>query len=338
MEINCQILAHTNKKGNKLTLKQCKYCNNDFFGSKQKIFCSQQCLGKWRYSYKYEGLEEGYDYIVCPICNQKMGQMVPRHAKMHGFDSIEEMQNKLNFKITCEKLRLNSVGENNPGWKHNGKFSAWSENFVNGYDKERHDRHKKQSSDFIKSDEGKKSSIFHIEYWIEKYPNDLEKAKEEYTKSQTRDLRWFIEKFGEDEGKIRHLAKTRKWSKSFKKTNFSKVSQELFDLVYNQLIFLGNIYYATLEREDMKEYKNKEYILFVGNTYVRPDFICLERKKVIEFDGDYWHSEKVANPIREAERNQKIIDAGYELLHIKECDFKKDQQGAVNKCLKFLNW
>lgn len=337
METTCQILVPTDKKGHKLTLKYCKLCNKDFYGMETKVFCTQNCYRQWRCSQKYEGLIEGYDYIICPICNQKMGQMVPKHAKMHGFDSIEEMQNKLPFKITCEKIRLLYVGENNPGWKHNGKFSAWSKNFVNGYDKEKHDIQKKNSSDFMKSEEGKKTSIFHIEYWNEKYPDDLEKAKEEYTKSQTRDLRWFVEKYGEDEGKIRHLAKTEKWSKTFKKTNFSKVSQKLFDIVYTKL-FYGDIYYATLERNDMKEYKNKEYILFVGTTYVRPDFICLERKKVIEFDGDYWHSDKVSNTEREEERDQKIINTGYELLHVKECDFKKDQQGVVDQCLKFLNW
>jgi hypothetical protein len=51
--------------------------------------------------------------------------------------------------------------------------------------------------------------------------------------------------------------------KSFKKCNFSMVSQRLFDSLPESIF--GDVYYATRERDDMKEYKNKEFILQLEN-------------------------------------------------------------------------
>jgi hypothetical protein len=73
--------------------------------------------------------------------------------------------------------------------------------------------------------------------------------------------------------------------KSFKKCNFSKISQELFHSIPKELF--NDVYFATYEREDKVDYINKEYVLPVGETFVRPDFIDLVTNKIIEFDGDY---------------------------------------------------
>ena len=57
---------------------------------------------------------------------------------------------------------------------------------------------------------------------------------------------------------------------------------------------------------------------------------------IIEFDGDYWHSKQVANPTREQKRDNGIKSLGYEVLHVKEKDYKDNPQKVVDKCLTFL--
>ncbi len=47
------------------------------------------------------------------------------------------------------------MGELNPAYQHNGKYSAWSKNFVNRYNKEKHDLNKQKQSKFMQG-EGKK--------------------------------------------------------------------------------------------------------------------------------------------------------------------------------------
>jgi very-short-patch-repair endonuclease len=70
------------------------------------------------------------------------------------------------------------------------------------------------------------------------------------------------------------------------------------------------------------------------------DFISLNNKKIIEFDGYYWHyvrEPRVENNLREKERDNLIINAGYDILHINELDYKKDEDETIKKCMEFLN-
>jgi very-short-patch-repair endonuclease len=69
---------------------------------------------------------------------------------------------------------------------------------------------------------------------------------------------------------------------------------------------------------------------------IKPDFIDIERKLVIEFDGTYWHDVQ-QNPAREYDRDQQIINAGYKVFHIKEFDYNQNKQLAIQQCLNFLN-
>ena len=56
--------------------------------------------------------------------------------------------------------------------------------------------------------------------------------------------------------------------------------------------------------------------------------------KVIEFDGDYWH--KLTNEY-DSIRDVILESRGFDILRIKECDYRKDKQQIVKKCVEFLN-
>ena len=280
---------------------------------------------------QYAGKIEGYDYLVCQICGLKGADLNRHIIKSHNMTTKEY---KETYNVEClksQRLRDNVKGENNPGYNHGGKFSAWSKNFIHGYDEERHAKFKDTHREFMKQ----QVNPFKYEYWLKEANGDEDLAKELYIKHQTRDLTWFIEKFGPEEGPVRHKAKTEKWIKSFKHTNYSMVSQELFNELAKH-IDCTHVYYATYDRPEMETHKNKEFILKLNTTFVRPDFIDLESKKIIEFDGIYWHSVGVLDEDHEAKRDAAIKEAGYKLLHIKEEDYYGSKSWVIKQCLKFL--
>lgn len=304
-------------------------------------FCSVMCRTVHRSQTKYQGTE-GIDYIVCPLCNLRTRQFNPRHAQMHGFASIKEMQKSLNLSlVTCEKKKEKSQGENNPGFQHGGKLSLMSKNYIHGYN---NDWHNNLIND-NRSRNLEQPELFktNIAFWLKETNGDEDLAQDLYRKFQTRDLAWFIEKYGNEEGIKRHQAKTNKWMKSFKKVNFSKISQTLFDEILKRCnLDKTQIYYATFDRDDMKDYINKEYILRLNdNSLIRPDFIVLDKKLIIEFDGEYWHSTNnskfiAGNTNRDEIRDNKIISSGYKVYHVSEKDYKEDKEMVIEQCIQFL--
>lgn len=83
-------------------------------------------------------------------------------------------------------------------------------------------------------------------------------------------------------------------------------------------------------------YVNKEYTLKLKSRSIKPDFIDVDKKMIIEFDGDYWHSSRVANPSRELERDNSILAEGFKLLRVKESDYKKNKEKVIQECIDFL--
>ncbi len=328
---------------------KCKSCGT-IHGNPEKTFCSASCYDTTRKQnapktdyekvvkntirlgeQKFKNKVEGIDYLVCQICKAKSGDL-GSHVHMHGITPAEY---KVKYNISAlkpQKNRDNRRGDKNPAYQHDGKYSKWSKHFIHGYNENAHAIAKQNHSKFMKESV---DTQFKLEYWITLTGSE-EEGKKLYKKSQTKNLEWFIEKYGEVEGPVRHLAKTEKWMKSFKKCNFSKISQTLFDELIKHIDNTDSVYYATFVRSDMDGYSNKEFVLKLPTSYIRPDFVDLSTKRIIEFDGDYWHSEKIANPEREKTRDLQIKEAGYCVLHVKEHDYKKDKQKVIQECLNFL--
>lgn len=123
--------------------------------------------------------------------------------------------------------------------------------------------------------------------------------------------------------------------------NWSKVSQEVFWELYEELNDKYNeIYFATHREDgDRNEDKNHEYLLETGTSFRLLDFYIPELKKVIEFDGTYWHGEvgrgnKEADKLRDEEilKTEKVD----EILHIKERDWNESPEKVIDECLEFL--
>lgn len=177
-----------------------------------------------------------------------------------------------------------------------------------------------------------------IDYWLNKGLT-IDEANIALSKRQTTFSKEIcIQKYGKDDGIKRFNERQKKWTENNKTSNFSKVSQKLFwSLLDSNNIDTNEIYFATYKngvKDDSG--KNYEYRLDVGDTYILPDFFDKKNKKIIEFDGVYYHRTTPENNKRETERDMLISNAGYKVLHINENDYKKNKKEVINKCLEFL--
>jgi hypothetical protein len=128
------------------------------------------------------------------------------------------------------------------------------------------------------------------------------------------------------------------------KSGFSKISQDLFWVLYKENS-VNDIMFGELNNEFAK-YDNDK------GRYYKYDYVDHTNKKVIEFNGDYWHCnpnkftydynheilEKKAEEIWGSDeiKNNLIIKDGYELLVIWESDYILDPYKTIIKCIEFL--
>lgn len=332
----------------------CSKCNSEFISTKnsKKIHC-KACIKILKSEQKFTGIE-GIDYIICPVCKVRCDSLTVNHVKLHGFESIKDFLIEHNLKYSkCTTRREKVSGENNPGYRHNGKFSAWSKNFKNGYDEERHLANNKNISQIRKDNPDK--NPFNLEFWKAKANGDVGLAKEMYLKFQSKDLGWFIDKYGEIEGTIQHKAKIEKWidalnaksieemadinrrkvRKSFRA--FSKIELELYNTLLDNFQSLISQFVICIEKDGKK--KSHVYDM------------CFENK-IIEFYGDYWHANPKKYPVtffnktckmnfnqihqRDLLKRQQAESMGYSVLIVWENDYITNKQETIEQCLTFL--
>jgi very-short-patch-repair endonuclease len=228
-------------------------------------------------------------------------------------------------------------GDKNPAYQHGGKYSPFSLKYIHGTDNVEATKKK------AKENKTKDKDNTQIEYWLTKTSGNLDEAQKLLSQRQaTFSLKSCIEKHGEKEGKQIWLDRQERWHSNYKKSNFSKISQELFWNITEQLDVCNNIHFAELDEHKQKDASgvNHELRLRLDTKVVLPDFIDVEKKKIIEFDGEYWHKVRnkdysfTNNP--DTEKEKVLIRNGYSVLRIGEKEYKSNKNGTIEKCLTFL--
>jgi hypothetical protein len=202
---------------------------------------------------------------------------------------------------------------------------------------------KKEDPDYQKG-----KSWVSYKYWMKKGMSEDEAKKHVGKLQATFSLEKCIEKYGEEEGRNVWKKRQEKWMKSNKKTNYSKASQDLFwKIVERQPSLLSSSKFATNNQGQKDESgSNHEATLQLSDMIIKPDFLIEDSKKIIEFDGHYWHSDearkshgpdRISNPEREMKKEQGIIQAGYSMLRVGEMEFRQSPETIIEKCLQFLN-
>lgn len=330
-----------------MRIKECLNCKNKYETNTRSLWCSENCKTDHqkeirkqkdfiKNNKKYENLIEEQDYVICKECGIK-GKNLQFHILIVHKISIKEYKEKYNNDIVCKKLlKIQSErikGENNPGYNHGGKFSPFSNIFVGTSSKEEVITKMKKTKKSNPQNENTK-----IDYYTSKGYTEEESKIILSKRQSTFSLEKCIKKYGEEIGKKKWLERQEKWHKNFKKSNFSKISQELFWVITEKLENLEHIYFAQLSENKQKDISgiNNEYKLKLEKL-ILPDFLDLKQKKIIEFDGVYWHGEiGKGNKEREKQRDNILLNNGFKVLRIDENEFKNNKQGTIEKCINFL--
>jgi hypothetical protein len=325
--------------------KTCDYCGKEFSGHHNTKFCSSECRLNHKRKYeneyslraslvKYPDGTDPYIFVECAICGLRSPDISGHVNKLHNITNEEY---KLKYGRTKSQQLIDSVcGEKNPGYNHNGKFSPFSKNFIN-YESD--EKIEKLVAKAAKSRVDNNNDTTKIEYYLSRGYSQ-EDAEIALSKRQTTfSLEKCIEKYGEEQGKLRWLERQYKWHTNYKKSNYSKISQELFWKIAEKLSDLSNIYFAELNATKNKcpDNINNEYRLLLSDKVVLPDFIDISKNKIIEFDGVYWHGEiGHGNQQRELDRDLILKESGFEVLHVNENDYKRNKDLIVQQCLNYL--
>jgi hypothetical protein len=276
--------------------------------------------------------------VTCQICKQKMKDLTSHIFYKHGIKAEKYKSMFPNMPIRCESLLKQQSerikGNKNPAYQHGGKYSPFSLNFINGIEKVEETKRK------AKENKTRDRDNTQIEYWLKKTNGNLNEAQKLLSQRQsTFSLKSCIKKYGEENGTKIWLDRQEKWHKNYKKSNFSKISQELFWNIMKQLDVCDNIYFAQLNENKQKDDSgvNHEIVMKLNQMVIKPDFIDTKQKKIIEFDGEYWHGEVGhGNKEREEKKDRALIQQNYQVLRIGEKEYKNNKQGTVEKCLNFL--
>lgn len=235
------------------------------------------------------------------------------------------------------EIAYSEMKNKNPFTGHAGNFSPFSKNFC-GYKGKSNEEIEHLRIKAAKHDT-KGRNTNQIEYWIKKGFSEEEAKIKVSERQKTFTLKKCIEKYGKEQGTKRWQERQKKWLKNYKKQNFSNISQELFWSIYDKIKDHNlDIRFATINENKRKDTsgKNNEYLLKTKKSYIKPDFVILDNKKIIEFDGDYWHGNARGNKHRDNERDETLSEMGYQILHVLERDFKSDPQKIINNCIEFL--
>jgi len=332
----CKIECKPSFRRSKPTVElNCNYCGNVFETNRKRVTCcSKECRRLYNQDVYRIRHSEGKPSIICKVCNMPFRSLMGHLSKKHNITSQEYKKLYPGEIVIADDIKEmfsnNMKGEKNPGYQHGGTMSPWS------------NKNKYFSAEQIEASKQKAmANIINgtmLEYYTNKGHSMEEAIKLRSDRQRTFTLAKCIVKHGEEEGKKVHRARQEKWAKSYKKSNFSKISQELFWGIIAQAGMKESYFFATNNKgEKSTDSINYETVLTLNDGVIRPDFVCVDKKCIIEFDGDYWHSEARGNQNRDAERDKKATDSGYNVLRIKERDYRKDKKFEIQKCISFLN-
>jgi len=309
-------------------------------------------------------LGDDYDKTVeCGICGLRANDLTSHITRIHEM-SIQDYKGKYGPIRSEEYLKRQSdriKGDKNPAAGHNGEYSPFSVNF---YLRQGHSQEESEKLAIDKQQsKNHKAGSNCIEYWLNR-GHTKEDAKQKLKERQsTNSKSAFIGRYGKEEGIKKWKERQVKWQNTLKSKpqdeideinrkklgglrnimgrGYSVISQELFSEIY-KCMDNKDVYFAILhDNEIIPDSKNNEYVVKTINGKHRMlDFYIPSLKKCIEFDGDYYHSEKFKkgnierDRIRESEIKDTISDI--QILHVTEKSYRDDPNKVVQECLEFI--
>ena len=258
----------------------------------------------------------------------------------------------------AQKLYNEKMKAKNPFTGHGKEFSPFSKDFVGYKDMDEKEKEKAVLEATKHNVVGRNTN--QKEYWMKKGFSEEESIKKVSERQTTFSKEICIEKHGEKDGLKVWQERQDKWQATLDAKSpeekeriarakmcwgkgYSKISQEMFWQIYEKIktkVDTDQIYFATYNRLTHKDdgtEKNHEYFYITEDgEHFFLDFLLKNKKRVIEFDGDYWHGEARGNQERDRIREQKLKAAGYEIHRVSERDYKKEPVAMVYEAVQFL--
>lgn len=177
-------------------------------------------------------------------------------------------------------------------------------------------------------------------------------------------LEYFIEKYGENEGKVKYYEMLK--HKAITLDNMIRIYGETEDKIkYENYIKLQRNFYSKISKELFDKIKEKlphidfkyadtEFGLYdtINHKYNKYDFTDVKNKLIIEFNGEHFHAKSpddknFSNPFNPSltaaeqykiDENKKLCAErnGYKIYYIWENEYKNNKELVIEKCLKFL--
>jgi hypothetical protein len=312
-------------------------------------------------------INDNNETVTCRICGEQCKRVYGKHLKFaHNNMTTEEykklypgapimalsdlkkttinsgkhMKDEKYKKMFSEKIK----GNKNPNHKDNTteierkSRSPFSKEFINYRGVCNVENH---ISEFVKTSIKDRISDTTIQYYLNRGYSEEESKIMLSDRQRTFTLEKCIEKWGEEKGNFIWMERQRKWLNSYKKVNYSKISQELFISLYEELKSIGfydKVYFARLDKDNNihNENRNYEYRLKLEKSYILPDFFIPSLKLIIEFDGTYYHRNTPENKRREIKRDLDIVNSGYSVLHVSESDYIKNKELIVLRLVNYI--
>jgi very-short-patch-repair endonuclease len=185
-----------------------------------------------------------------------------------------------------------------------------------------------------------------LDYFIDLYGQEEGTRIYEYcNKSKAHTLDNYIKRYGDD-----GVEKFEQYISNHSVTGYSKSSQEFFVALYNNYYQnkTNKIYFAT---------HNKEFGILdtKSGTYRKYDFVDIDSKTIIEYNGDYYHAnpkiyrpddvisfhngmKKTAKDIwkNDEEKYDLARQRGYQVIYVWESDCNDDMKSVIDRCVRFL--
>ena len=353
--------------------KQCKVCLIEFIAkSNRSEFCSKECKNRNAFNKKQELLKkgvEGIDYVI----DRWNGFVTPRiYGKwmkvMHPGKTTKDYLSEFpESPLCCERDRSSTTknsGKHMKDPKYRKLVSDAMKGNKNPNHKSRVSKEVRQSrspfstkfSGYVDIEEAREFQKKHchkgigsnkLEYWLNKGYKKEEAELLLKERQTTFTLEKCIKKYGKEKGTLIFNERQEKWKRSLQE-NFEREgdgrspSSKFANSIITELC---NHLKIEIPKKE-KWIKNKGN----GNAY---SYDFTYKKKIIEFNGDYWH----CNPLiyegdyfnknkgltaeeiwkYDNEKNNLAKSKGYQVLVIWESEWNENPEYVIKKCIKFLN-
>ncbi len=340
-----------------------KKCHQTTFSNYKKQFDVKIELNEKEIMLNEEKLKDTYTYVKCELCGlavKSISSHIFGHHKNINYEEykLKYPNSKLNGQLYLDNLSERLKGDKNPNHKLNTteeKRKSTSPKSIEFYrlrfpeisDMER----QKMLDEHVKKATDNTISTTTIEYYLNKGMSQTEATAALKERQTTFSLEKCIMRHGEIEGTKKWKDRQDKWKAEVFNTerHISKGTSKISEKFIDQLLKV-----ISINESEIMCKKNEKFICDkeTGFTY-KYDFTVKTLKKIIEFNGDFWHcipskfkpdyyhkvKEMTAEEIWKFDEYKINLAKkhGYDVLIVWEHDWMKKPNEVLETCINFLN-